>query len=272
MGKVFIKKQKEYSMEIAVDDIRSIFTNLKTIKVIFLLWILYALITGVFIFIKPKEVSTDFVNNFSVDDFYSEQIGPDRGILMDNPLESGLARLKIIDSAKETLDISYFSIESGEAPNLFFGALIDAADRGVKVNLLLDGIFHGLNGRFRSILYILIDHPNMNLKLYEPLDLLKPWTLNNRMHDKYIIADESVAIMGGRNIGDKYFAPEWYEANVTNDRDIIIINSKPGDTSSVIYQMSSYFNKIWNHEFSKPVKKRLFYIRTKRAMRKYEEL
>ncbi|NMA95382.1 MAG: phospholipase D family protein [Clostridiales bacterium] len=259
-------------MGITVDGIRSVFSNIKIIKIVLLLWILYALITGVFIFIKPKEISIDFVNSFSVDDFYSEQVGPDRGILMDNPLESGLARLKIIDSAKETLDISYFSIESGEAPNLFFGALIDAADRGVKVNLLLDGIFYGLNGKFRSILYILIDHPNMNLKLYEPLNLLKPWTLNNRMHDKYIIADESVAIMGGRNIGDKYFAPEWYEANVTNDRDIIIINSKPGDTSSVIYQMSSYFNKIWNHEFSKPVKKRLFYIRTKRAMRKYEEL
>lgn len=78
------------------------------------------------------------------------------------------------------MDIAYFSIESGDTPNLFFGSLIAAADRGVEVNLLLDGIYHGLNRELKSIIYTFIAHPNMNLKFYEPLNLLMPWTINNR--------------------------------------------------------------------------------------------
>ncbi len=244
----------------------------KIIKIVLLSWVLYMLVTGVFIFIRPKNISEDYIETSSVDNFYSDTVGPDRGILMDNPLESGLARLKIIDSAEKTLNISYFSIESGEAPNLFFGALIDAADRGVKVNLLLDGLFHGLKGEFKPIIYIFMDHPNMNLKFYEPINLLMPWTINNRMHDKYIIADNNVAIIGGRNIGDKYFAPEWYNEKITNDRDIIIVNSKPEDSTSVIYQMSEYFDSIWNHEYSEPINRRLSNIKHRRAIRKSKEL
>lgn len=245
---------------------------IKRIRLILLLWILYAFITGFLVFIKPKSISESYAENSSVNKFYSNTIGPDRGILMDNPLESGLARLKIIDNAQETLNISYFSIESGEAPNLFFGALIDAANRGVEVNLLLDGLFHGLKGEFRPIIYTIKKHPNINLKFYEPFNPFKPWTLNNRMHDKYIIADNNISIIGGRNIGDKYFAPEWYDDKITNDRDIIIINSIPEDKSSVIYQMSKYFHEIWNHGFSKPVTNNLFNFQYKKAIKKSKEL
>lgn len=245
---------------------------IKRIRLIVVLWILYAFISGVLVLKKPKKLSADYINRSSLDRFYSDKLGPDRGILIDNPLDAGLARLKIIDSAKESLNISYFSIESGEAPNLFFGALIDAADRGVEVNILLDGLFHGLKGSFKPILYIIKDHPNINLKFYEPLNLFKPWTLNNRMHDKYIIADHKIAIIGGRNIGDKYFAPEWYDDKITNDRDIIIINSRSQDQSSVIYQMSQYFQEIWNHKFSKEVSKNLFKFQSRKAKDKSREL
>lgn len=235
-------------------------------------WIIYVLFTGVFLFLKPKEISQEYIDSSSVSNFYSNTIGPDRGILVDNPLNSGLARLKIIDNAKETLDISYFSIEAGKSPDLFFGALIDAADRGVEVNLLLDGFFHGLRGEFKSIIYTFSKHPNMNLKFYEPFNPLKPWTFNNRMHDKYIIADNNMVIIGGRNIGDKYFNPEWYKENITNDRDIIIFNSKLEDPSSVVNEISDYFNLIWNHEYSKPVNKFMAIIRNNKANRKSKEL
>ena len=247
-------------------------TVMKRIKLILLLCLLYVLITGIFIFRKPKKISDDYIENSSVEDYYSNDIGPDRGILMDNPLESGLARLKIIDSAKYTLNISYFSIEPDETSHLFFGALIDAADRGVEVNLLLDGIFHGLRGKLKPIIYTFINHPNMNLKFYEPLNPLKPWTFNNRMHDKYIIADNEIAIIGGRNIGDRYFAPEWYDDKITNDRDMIIINSKAEDSSSVIHQITNYFNEIWNHELSKLVDKNLTNRQYKQAISKFKEL
>lgn len=229
----------------------------KIIKRIFIFYALYLLVTGVFIFLIPKQVSEEYMEKSSVSKFYSNDIGPDRGILIDNPTDSGMARLKIIDSAKERLDVSYFSIETGESPNLFFGALIEAADRGVEVNLLLDGLFHGLRGELKPIIYTFISHPNMNLKLYEPFHPLKPWTLNNRMHDKYIIADDKIAIIGGRNIGDKYFAPDWFDKSISNDRDIVLINFDSNHPTSVLNDMSTYFHTIWNHPYSKPVNKNI---------------
>lgn len=160
----------------------------KAIVIFLLLLILYTFIMGVLIFARPGKIANN--NSYlSPPDFYSDKVGPDRGILLDNPLDSGIARLKIIGDAQETLDISYFCIKDGESPNLFFGALIEAADRGVQVNLLLDGLFHGIKGEFKPIMYTFMLHPNMKLKFYEPFNPFMPWTFNNRMHDKYIIAD-----------------------------------------------------------------------------------
>lgn len=215
--------------------------------------VLYLLIGGVVIFAIPKKVSEAYMKKNKPSDFYSDEIGEDRAIILDNPLESGLARLFIIENAKESLEVAYFAIEKGETPNVFLGALFDAADRGVKIDILLDGIFHGLRGSRRSILYEIDNHPNMNLKFYEKFNPLMPWTLNNRMHDKYIIADQKMLIMGGRNIGDKYFAPEWYKKEVTNDRDVVVINFCEEGNNSAVDQMSAYFKEIWNHKYSKEI-------------------
>lgn len=225
----------------------------KLIKRILLILIVYLLIGGVLIFAIPKKVSDEYIKKNNPSNFYSNEIGDDRATILDNPLESGLARLFIIENAKESLQVAYFSIEKGETPNIFLGALFDAADRGVKVDILLDGIFHGLRGSRRPILYAINNHPNMNLKFYEKFNPLMPWTLNNRMHDKYIIADNKMLIMGGRNIGDKYFAPEWYEEEVTNDRDVVVINFGEKGNNSAVDQMSAYFKEIWDHKYSKEI-------------------
>ena len=228
-------------------------------RVIILSYLLYLFITGVLIFSKSKDVSNSYKVNSSVKNFYSDEIGPDRTILINDPLESGVARIKIIENAKESLDISYFSIEKGESPDLFFGALLEAADRGVQVNIILDGIFHGIKKDLEDVIHVFAFHPNINLKFYEPLNLFKPWTLNNRLHDKYIIADNKIVIIGGRNIGDKYFAPEWYNDKVTHDRDIVIMNTDENDHSSVLYQLKDYFDLIWNNEYAKPTEKKTDY-------------
>lgn len=247
-------------------------TQINTIKIFFLLLILYIFITGALIFIKPKKVSNDYKKLSSVDNYYSDEIGPDRTIIINDPFESGIARVKIIEQANETLDIAYFSIEKGETPSLFFGALIDAADRGVKVNLLLDGMFHGMKRHLKDIVYTFASHPNMNLKYYEPLNIFLPWTGNNRMHDKYILADNKIAIIGGRNIGDKYFNPDWYDRRVTNDMDIVIVNFSDDNSNSVIGQFSDYFELVWNHKYSKESIKKLSAAKHDRGVRKGLEL
>ena len=219
-------------------------------KKLFLTYAVYFLIGSLLIFFLPQSVSKDKIEEFEAFDYYGET-SDDRVIIFDNPFESALARLYIIEQAKETLDIAYFSIESGETANVFFGALFDAADRGVQVNILLDGMFHGLRMQRRALIYAMDNHPNMHLKFYEKFNPLLPWTLNNRMHDKYIIADDTMALIGGRNIGDKYFAPEWYEDEITNDRDVLVFNLE--NNKSVVSNMKDYFDSIYHHPYSKDV-------------------
>lgn len=241
-------------------------------KTIFILYLLYAFISGILIFSKTQDVSNSYKASSSIDNFYSEEIGPDRAIIINDPLEAGVARIKIIENAEENLDISYFSIEKGESPDLFFAALLEAADRGVEVNILLDGIFHGMRRDLKDVIHVFAYHPNIELKFYEPLNIFKPWTLNNRLHDKYIIADNKILIIGGRNIGDKYFDPEWYYDKITNDRDIVIMNTAEDDPASVLHQMSDYFNFVWNHEYTKSTEKRGSTIRYNKAIKKADEL
>ncbi len=247
-------------------------SKLYHLKLVIIFWLIYFFAAGILLFAKPRKVSDEYVANSSVADFYSDEIGPDRAVVMDDPFKSGLARLKIIGNAKESLNIAYYSIAPGESSDLFFGALLEAADRGVQVKLLLDGVLHGVRGNLRPIVYTFLLHPNMELKFYEPFNPLLPWTANNRMHDKYIIADNEIGIIGGRNIGDRYFAPDWHTENITHDRDVIIVNTKPGNPKSVIHKMTDYFEEIWHHKYSKSINRVILKVRRQMVKKKYEEL
>lgn len=251
---------------------RKSITKTNVIKFALYFFVIYVMVTGMFIFAIPKDISTEHKNNSTTDNYYSDTIGPDRAVLINDPLKAGVARIRIIENAKETLDISCFSIENGESSLLFFGALLEAADRGVQVNLLLDGMFHGMRGDLRDIVYAFAAHPNMDLKYYEPFNIFLPWTVNNRMHDKYIIADNTIAIIGGRNIGDKYFNPDWYNDKITNDRDIVVFNYVEDCTDSVLHQLSDYYDLVWNHEYTKLPIKELSSKQYNKGIEKSQEL
>ncbi|MEB1806946.1 MAG: phospholipase D family protein [Bacillaceae bacterium] len=212
---------------------------------------LYAFISGVLAFRFHQPHESNYMDNLNVDRFYGDEHSQDRVALVEDPFDAGLARVHLIESANHSLDISYHVLHEGKASEVFFSSIISAADRGVQVRVLLDGMFHNLRGSMKDILYVFTDHPNIQLKFYEPIDLSRPWTWNNRLHDKLIIIDKKYAMIGGRNIGDKYFAPEGYEG-ASNDRDVVIINTNEDlFNESVISQMKDYFDDVWVHEFSK---------------------
>lgn len=161
---------------------------------------------------------------------------------------AGKARMDMIMQAKEKIQIAYYSVNNGFIADAFWGTIIEAADRGVQVQILLDGIFNTMGSAYKDTVYGLTLHPNIDLQLYEPFHFLKPWTWNNRLHDKLVLVDNEFAIIGGRNIGDKYFIQE---ETAVKDRDVLIINSNPIDSqSSVISSMHTYFVELWDHEFS----------------------
>lgn len=245
----------------------------KTVKYILGFYIIYSFIFGVllFAFYKPKTIQ--HLENNSMETFYREELSQDRVVLVEGRYDSGLSRVNLIENAEKTLDIAYYTLHDGVSTDIFFNSIIEAADRGIKVRILLDGIFHNLNGNLRGIKYIFSDHPNIELKFYEPLNLIKPWTWNNRLHDKFIIVDGKYAIIGGRNIGDKYFIGDDTDEHIVYDRDVVIINTDEDNVSnSVISEFKDYFSHLWEHDYSKNPVNKLTNIGKKKGEEKYQYL
>ncbi|CAB0150183.1 Cardiolipin synthase C [Pseudidiomarina piscicola] len=125
--------------------------------------------------------------------------------------EAFAARVTLARQAEYQLDLQYYIWRKDITGTLLFEELHEAADRGVKVRLLLDD--HNTAG-LDALLIGLQQHPNIEVRLFNPLKLRRPRFLNylfdfrrvnRRMHNKCFIADGSVVISGGRNIGDEYF-------------------------------------------------------------------
>ncbi|WP_096187889.1 phospholipase D-like domain-containing protein [Evansella halocellulosilytica] len=221
---------------------------MKVIIGIVIAYALYAFIFGVLLFnFHQPSISSEEKQN---ERLYEERSSTDRVVLIEDRMDAAIARINLIENAETSLDIAYYTTHSGKASDVFFASIIDAADRGVQVRVLLDGLFHNLRGENRDIISAFAFHPNVELKLYEPLDVLRPWSWNNRLHDKMMIVDHDLAIIGGRNIGDSYFASEGYDG-AKNDRDVIIVNANEKKKDTVIHDMHQYFQHVWSHNYSK---------------------
>src|SRR5690606_29741660 len=134
-------------------------------------------------------------------------------ILSDN-LDAFAARAATARMAGRSLDLQYYIWHADFTGNLIYNELLRAADRGVRIRLLLDDLnVHGSD----SVLASLDSHPLVEVRLFNPTRaregtvargvelLLRFLSLNRRMHNKTWIADGRLAIVGGRNIGDEYF-------------------------------------------------------------------
>jgi putative cardiolipin synthase len=163
-------------------------------------------------------------------------------------------RLRAIDSATETIEFQTFlwTVDTvGQAVELH---LLDAADRGVRIRILMDDTFLlGENAATEN----LRAHPNIDYRIYNPfkrrtdsflsrqiLNLAEFHRLDHRMHNKVMVVDNQVAIIGGRNIADEYFG-----LHVSgNFRDMELLVGGP-----IVQQISAGFDLYWNNEWSFPV-------------------
>ncbi|MFT7288967.1 MAG: putative cardiolipin synthase [Halieaceae bacterium] len=170
------------------------------------------------------------------------------------PLSRGFdafgARLALMERAETTIDAQYFLMKPDYAGLVFAGSLLQAADRGVKVRLLLDDIFTTV----ADIDLAMLDaHPNIELRLFNPiarkglfaLNYLGNFSLaNRRMHNKAFIADNEVAVVGGRNI-----AAEYFQLQSTGEfLDFDMLTAGP-----VVRDVSDQFDTYWNHELALPM-------------------
>ena len=160
-------------------------------------------------------------------------------------------RFAIAGFAEKTLDMQYYLWKGDLAGQLLLWRVLEAADRGVRVRFLIDDIYHA----GRDDVYALLDtHPNFELRVFNPMAnrgftrnlnfLLNKRQLNHRMHNKIFLADNAVAVLGGRNIGNDYFGVD----TKANFFDLDVLTVGLGATEAGIA-----FDEYWNSRYAVPV-------------------
>ncbi|AHL73953.1 phospholipase [Stutzerimonas stutzeri] len=180
--------------------------------------------------------------------------------LLSDSAEAFTARMKMIRHAQTSLDVQYYIVHDGLSTRALIDEMLRAADRGVRVRLLLDDTTS--DGSDYQIA-TLAAHPNIQIRVFNPLHLGRSNVVtrslgrlfhlsqqHRRMHNKLMLADSSLAIVGGRNLGDEYFdADQGF-----NFTDIDLLAAGP-----VAGQLAGSFDEYWNHELSVPIQHFLRY-------------
>ena len=155
-------------------------------------------------------------------------------------------RLAMVDSAERSLDILYYLWYGDSGGLLLLEHVIQAAERGVRVRVVVDDALF-LNGK--QGLANLDAHPNMEIRVFNPWaskgaarafeTVGRMKKLNHRMHNKLLIADGQMAILGGRNVGDHYFG--LHHKYNFHDLDVIAIGAEAAESSEI-------FDHFWNSD------------------------
>jgi cardiolipin synthase C len=160
------------------------------------------------------------------------------------------ARLALADEAAVSLDVQYFVWQSDASGHLLADRMLHAADRGVRVRILVDDF--GVSGKGGDVLK-LDAHANIEVRNFNPWRtrgnrlgtatefLTRAYVLNRRMHNKTFIADGRFAMLGGRNVGDRYFG--LYRHFVQNDLDVMV-------AGPAAREVALTFDDYWNSEHS----------------------
>lgn len=213
------------------------------LKIGCLLLLAYLLLGCVLPFLYHKCVGDELKDSFQPKNCYADTLGTERVLCIDDNMDALLWRLRVIESAQSEIIFSTFDFRADSSGQDIMSALLRAAQRDVHIRILVDGIPGMLSLNGNDYFNALISHPNIEVKFYNPINLLKPWDVNLRMHDKYLMADDSVYIMGGRNTYDLFLGD--YVEQVNSDRDLLIYEEEPSQKDTSLTQLQSYFERIW---------------------------
>ena len=165
-----------------------------------------------------------------------------------------LIRMQMINAAERTLDLQYFIFRGDETGRLLTDAVLHAADRGVRVRVLVDD---GKTLTGDDQLTVLEAHPSVEIRIFNPFAyrghitlfratefMFNASRLDYRMHNKLLVVDNSVALIGGRNIGDQYFQIDPNSQFADDD----VFAAGP-----IAQPLSKTFDEYWNSALAIPV-------------------
>ena len=188
--------------------------------------------------------------------------------LVTDGLDAFELRVQSARSARHTLDVQTYIWRDDATGRFIANELLLAADRGVRVRVLLDD----MDARPRDLTLEALDaHPSIEVRMFNPFRtrsgalrtlaevLQRGRRLNHRMHNKSWIADAAVAISGGRNLGDEYFS----SAPTVNFIDLDLLMVGPA-----VDACASEFEKYWQCNLSVPITRLRKYSRHKLTLRR----
>jgi len=170
--------------------------------------------------------------------------------LLGNGLDAFVARAVLAHLAERSIDVQYYLYHDDLVGRLLTWQLLQAADRGVRVRLLVDDM--DLSGRDPGVI-ALDSHPNVEVRIFNPFSrkagrtsqyLTRMGSVTRRMHNKSFTVDSQATILGGRNIGNEYF-----EA----DPDLAFADLDVIGVGPVARDVSTAFDRYWNNELAYPV-------------------
>ena len=204
---------------------------------------------------KPSSVYTDTGSTRlgrSIEPLAAAHPGRSGILALPNGRDAFAARAVLAGLAERSLDIQYYIWRNDVTGTLLFEALVAAADRGVRVRLLLDD---NNTAGLDVVLARLAAHPNIQVRLFNPLKIRVPRflnylvdfpRLNRRMHNKTFTADNQATIIGGRNVADSYFDAAEDGELVFSDLDVLAVGP-------VVHEVSSDFDRYWASDSAYPV-------------------
>lgn len=213
--------------------------------------ILYLLMGAAAPFLAYQKITDRTRSAFEQEKFSTGLAGPERAALVETNLDAWKDRMRLLSQARERIILSTFDMRPGESTRDILSVLLAKADEGVDVRILVDGISGAIRMEGKELFYALSSHPNVEIRIYNPVNLLTPWKLMGRMHDKYIIVDETAYLLGGRNTFD-YFIGNYTEKNVSYDREVLIYNTEPGNPETSLKELEAYFESVWSLEVCRP--------------------
>jgi putative cardiolipin synthase len=172
--------------------------------------------------------------------------------LLGSGLDAFIARMALAGVAERTLDLQYYIFHDDLTGKLILDSVLSAADRGVRVRILVDDTT--AKGRDAGIA-VLASHPLIQMRVFNPSAgrSSTAWffsaaadfdRINHRMHNKMFAADNQAGVVGGRNIGDEYFSAR--EGVNFADLDLLALGS-------VVQDLSRSFDEYWNSEWAYPI-------------------
>lgn len=170
----------------------------------------------------------------------------DRALLIPTGQQALDTRLALIQSAQSSIDLGSYIFASDESGRRIASALLAAADRGVKVRLITDGLVGSVHLARSPLGAALGSHPNIEIKFFNPINLLRPQGLNARYHEKFFIVDETWLLLGGRNVSDEFLTSEG-DPHYNYDQDVLMYRTDASRRGAAT-QMGEYFDAMWNSD------------------------